>query len=592
MKMQSKISIYITLLSVIILSCRYIYSTPDNLKKSIDQSNYLKSNILAVEETKPRKLKVQVNCQQLTELSQDLVKNLQAELRYINALMFSEGYSRLTTENIIQAAGFSLDFYRVLHTKDNAYRQASLRPVKGKIRHNTPAQELKFANALIEKNYQKVYDLLGSKLISENSLFANKSILSAIIINDSNISTVAFQNLMNHGLVPVFSDFVTMTEEGVPIENIEAALSFVSNPQELETSWREGEFEKNLTILAAQKFNYSLFLFWRNFGIKPTTNESDYNSLDAIVSPTNAYQVGSGTSIFQVLVAESLYPYKKSTLSKIKQWLPSSVINDFGDYFKNDPKLHLSEHQLKLAKQLFKSRIYTERKLASIHKKTSRCSARLKSLRNLHDLAGDSIQNESVITVKGLLEYYKSIDQDSFLIMNELISSSTMNIIDKMEEFMPRLDASSQFHLMLLSNGTYDDLLPYLDKGAKITPNSITVLIKNNNLELLKKLRPHGLNIFNKKENGKTILHTAIQYGASNSIFDYLVFQGVDINSGPDLISFAINSNGDTVHYLTKLVRNGLSVEKYHLKNVENVGLDLKATRVANFLESQLSIYR
>lgn len=389
-----------------------------------------------------------------------------------------------------------------------------------------------------------------------------------------------------------------MTQYNVSVEKVELALSYLTDQQILHKNWSHHYYQHNLTLTAAKHFNSALFSLWSNLGIPPAIESDDYNALDMITSPLNKQQKKAAVEIFKILADENLYPYAVDSLDKINKWLPEKVKKSFSGYFGEQPLHYFSEWEQKQVKTF-----------ASYHEKIS--AKKIKSQQDLincrnqlppmpavsNDLTEAKLNINEQKTVQELLKYFKSIEPETLGLTNKVFDSRAAKGIIDVNEISSELSnedtTNLQLRLALRNNQPYEKILPLLQAGATLPDIAIIILTINDNIILAEQLKSHGLNLYAQDQKGDNALHYAARMGSSNGMFDYLINEGVDITQGADLLNEVINkinTESDTLHYITQLVNNGLIITTKHedLLSTFIAVNKIKYSRVHNFIAEQI----
>lgn len=141
------------------------------------------------------------NCDNLSNTTKKVEKYYQNTVKTFHLFINSKGIPKVSEELIAQQGGISLDNYRRLSSPFKRDIN-TLMPIDGDVKDSVKYAVV-LGKAMNNKNYQSIIDLLTSGDITNNSIFFDKSILSSIIINDKEISTLELERLMNAGLTLV-----------------------------------------------------------------------------------------------------------------------------------------------------------------------------------------------------------------------------------------------------------------------------------------------------------------------------------------------------------------------------------------------------
>ncbi|MBA6230591.1 MULTISPECIES: hypothetical protein [unclassified Colwellia] len=119
----------------------------------------------------------------------------------------------------------------------------------------------------------------------------------------------------------------------------------------------------------------------------------------------------------------------------------------------------------------------------------------------------------------------------------------------------------------------WETIRQLLENGAKLGPNIIFILTRNNNVSLTRKLYSYGLDIHLKDAAGNNAIYHGVIHKAKD-IIDYLLSQGVSVNvnsGGLDSLDQAlllVKSDFSVLNIIDTLLRNGITVVQSHKEKV------------------------
>jgi len=604
---------YLLITLVILVSIFYfenIYMNQNSEEIQI-QKNTLMPSTLTVEQATvetqlPEFIKITpIHCDELpTELTQ-LNFQLQKMLKRFHIFAQSNNISQRIEEYIVKKSGMSNNRYRELSNPYN-YNLSTLDKTQGISKSSPLLHQEKLTKALNNKEYNTVIKLLKDGSITANYTFANKSVLSAIIINDPKISIIQLEQLMRSGLTPALADFVEMTKNNLPRSHIEQALIHVYDQEILHKLWLNNYSMQNLTISAARNFNANLFSLWYDLGISAVLPGRNNTALDAIVAPKSTLQIDNASQIFKRLASDSIYPYGATALDQISTWLPTDIKTSFKKYLSQQPNLQLTMHERNLSMNFEKAYTEFEGNINSAQQQLIECNIKNsnKDNRNSDNTAPNNPKKTSEYhkikareTVQGLLSYYNEMTPQEINIYEKVSVSLTKTGKINLKEFLPDATdeqiAQMQLIFALQQGKPYKDILTLLQQGAQLPELTITLLTIRSDLILTKQLIPHGLNILAADLQGNNALYNALKFGSSNQMFDYLLDSGVSVTVNKDLLSLsikAIGTKGDTLHYLRRLTDYGLKItlKHYQILKIQPGDESVKYKSVKNFIEKHL----
>jgi hypothetical protein len=267
-------------------------------------------------------------------------------------------------EAIGQHAAVPLNVFRRLTGKYRDLNMNSLMHMDGKSVRVPNAVQNQFEQHLRDKNYDGIIMQIRSGELVTNSSVGSHSVLSRVLLRDKAIDIEIVKELIDAGLTPSFPDFVRMTATNRDLELIELLVR--SSEDDVNKSWYNNDHFNNLTMLAAEKLNSSLFNFWLAQGSKMAVKINDYTALDVMKTPTSEYELVQASSIFVELANRTVLPYKADTMDRVKAWLPAKLQHTYADYLNRYEAPVLSGFELQKSDELTVSLRFIDDELSVI----------------------------------------------------------------------------------------------------------------------------------------------------------------------------------------------------------------------------------
>ncbi len=234
------------------------------------------------------------------------------------------GIEKNQTLELLQAYGGDLEWYQ--------FYQASH---KNKEKHNYPSFQhterfadmppitvldfIRFKNALNSGDYQDILAFLQEQPPENRHLLypdGHFSLLVQIIAKNPDLPLSAVQQLIDAGLRPFFADFAVMTTLDLPLPLITMVQQHYSG--DFSEQWRDNYRQYNLTLLAAENHNATLFDYWLALGVPAELGKNAPNAFDLIPLPDNEAELQQQLPKIRTLLSAAMVPRSADLQS---QWL-------------------------------------------------------------------------------------------------------------------------------------------------------------------------------------------------------------------------------------------------------------------------------
>lgn len=234
------------------------------------------------------------------------------------------GIEQSKTLELLRAYGGDLEWYQ--------FYQASY---KNKEKHNYPSFKhterfadmppikvldfIQFKNALNSGDYQDILAFLQEQPQENRHLLyadGHFSLLVQIIAKNPDLPLSTVQQLINAGLRPFFADFAVMTTLDLPLPLIAMVQQHYAG--DFNEQWRDNYRQYNLTLLAAENQNATLFDYWLALGVPAELGKHEPNAFDLIPLPGNETELHQQLPKIRTLLSATLVPRSADLQS---QWL-------------------------------------------------------------------------------------------------------------------------------------------------------------------------------------------------------------------------------------------------------------------------------
>ncbi len=177
--------------------------------------------------------------------------------------------------------------------------------------------------------------------------------------------------------------------------------------------------------------------------------------------------------------------------------------------------------------------------------------------------------------------------------MTGLFKSAKEKNWDKFNNYVRYLEGEDQASLNLslyqaiINNAPIKIIENLLNRGATFSKEIIGILALQNNLALIKRLIPLGLDIYTVDSNGQSAIYYTLVTFQSKKTFDYLINKNISMK--PDkkgltpldkALKYAIKTS-KAIYYIDKLITYGARINTHH-KNLLQV---IKSNNIETYLK-------
>lgn len=235
------------------------------------------------------------------------------------------GIEKSQTLELLQAYGGDLEwyqFYQASHKNKHKHNYPFFKPAEPYI----PMPEITVTNyfrlklALSNADYQDILAFLQEQPEQNRHLLYQQdgqlSLLLQIIAKNPDLPFGVLQQLIDAGLRPFFADFAVMTTLDLPLPLIAMLQQHYAG--DLSQQWRDNYRQYNLTLLAAENQNATLFDYWLALGIPAELGKQEPNAFDLIPLPGNEAELNEQLPKIRTLLNATLVPRSADLQS---QWL-------------------------------------------------------------------------------------------------------------------------------------------------------------------------------------------------------------------------------------------------------------------------------
>lgn len=161
------------------------------------------------------------------------------------------------------------------------------------------------------------------------------TLLQVILQLDPQLQPVQLQQLLDSGLKADFFDLMLVSRAGRDLQIVDMLQQ--SYGGDLTKSWQENQRTLNLTLLAAQQANASLFDYWLAHGIPAALGPLEDNAFDLLPLPVSQSQLQQQLPLVRTLLRLQLAP-----VSAERQWfwlqqLPEAEAAQLQTLLQHDP---------------------------------------------------------------------------------------------------------------------------------------------------------------------------------------------------------------------------------------------------------------
>ena len=168
------------------------------------------------------------------------------------------------------------------------------------------------------------------------------------------------------------------------------------------------------------------------------------------------------------------------------------------------------------------------------------------------------------------------VDPEMMKNMEILLMASMKGEWDKFSKAVNSLDGTEEgmldFSLFnaIVNDAPFNLINDLLNRGANLVPSIAPMLALKNNLPLMKKLVPYGLDLHGIDEQGKNALNHSLVHIGNKAMFDYLLVNNVSVKPSVravdplDQALGHLQTQNDAIYYVDKLVSYGAPIEISH----------------------------
>lgn len=234
------------------------------------------------------------------------------------------GIEKNQTLELLQAYGGDLEwyqFYQASHKNKEKHNYPFFKPAEPYV----PMPEISVTDyfrlklALNNADYQDILAFLQQQPRENRHLLypdGQLSLLVQIIAKNPDLPFGVLQQLIDAGLRPFFADFAVMTALDLPLPLIAMVQQHYSG--DFSEQWRDNYRQYNLTLLAAENQNATLFDYWLALGVPAELGKHAPNAFDLIPLPGNDAELQQQLPKIRTLLSAAMVPRSADLQS---QWL-------------------------------------------------------------------------------------------------------------------------------------------------------------------------------------------------------------------------------------------------------------------------------
>lgn len=234
------------------------------------------------------------------------------------------GIEKSQTLELLQAYGGDLEwyqFYQASHKNKHKNNYPFFKPAEPYVPMPdiTVTDYLRLKIALSNADYQDMLAFLQEQPEENRHLLyqdGQLSLLLQIIAKNPDLPFGVLQQLIDAGLRPFFADFAVMTTLDLPLPLIAMLQQHYAG--DLSQQWRDNYRQYNLTLLAAENQNATLFDYWLALGIPAELGKREPNAFDLIPLPGNEAELHQQLPKIRTLLNAAIVPRSADLQS---QWL-------------------------------------------------------------------------------------------------------------------------------------------------------------------------------------------------------------------------------------------------------------------------------
>jgi hypothetical protein len=234
------------------------------------------------------------------------------------------GIEKSQTLELLQAYGGDLEwyqFYQASHKNKHKNNYPFFKPAEPYVPMPdiTMTDYFRLKLALSNADYQDILAFLQEQPEENRHLLyqdGQLSFLLQIIAKNPDLPFGVLQQLIDAGLRPFFADFAVMTTLDLPLPLIAMVQQHYAG--DLNEQWRDNYRQYNLTLLAAENQNATLFDYWLALGIPAELGKHEPNAFDLIPLPGNETELHQQLPKIRTLLNATIAPRSADLQS---QWL-------------------------------------------------------------------------------------------------------------------------------------------------------------------------------------------------------------------------------------------------------------------------------
>lgn len=170
------------------------------------------------------------------------------------------------------------------------------------------------------QDYQEVLAALQADPAPQELAWHGQTLLTAILATDPALSPQTLQQVIDHGLQPVFADLVAATALQLAVPLVDTLnMAFSGDRQQL---WFHQYRRNNLTLQAAVDGNAALYDYWLAQGVPAFISAADLNAFDLLPFPATEAELNARLPIIRSFMKQGLLPRQFTTLTSWLLLLP------------------------------------------------------------------------------------------------------------------------------------------------------------------------------------------------------------------------------------------------------------------------------
>jgi hypothetical protein len=545
--------------------------------------------------------------------------------------------SEFILDNASINTGIGLYRGRILRNKPDSHRLPHYHDGSSKLASYD--ETLLIDEIIANKNYQKILPEITKNKLRSNIFVADKDGLTYLFSYFLNADRANIDKLIpilvDAGVEIQYADLILVTKLGGSI----TALELMINASSLKIDKVLSRFGRytSFVLVALESKNTELASFWIENGSILELDQFSPNAIDLLVKHKSSFNNKQFLQMFYKIMEYNIHPNLDETSRKLKLLLSNE---DFYNYKrilgeKSIPKIQMEEirdiesdiyknvlrgivtfnldsiNKHECFSALGKSLIKTlssndiEKSEVALEAKSSFKNTVQNSLKNankfnsIEDITSFYGSNESLevqqeielFKIKKIGELASKIKKDLEMsennidkqeLMKEILKLANLGRWDEVISLLNSISISTQEianTLLIIAINTDSDfyvIKRFIDDGATLLPEMISILIKNNNIKLAYNLLDYGLTINYIDLMGYSTITQSVKYN-SFSMLQFLIDNGAEINSysgGYDALDLALIkllTYSKDYSYVDILILNGINIKKSHKQLAEKL---------------------